>query len=229
MLRHLIGSAVIWISKKPYLLFKGNRGHMEPSVLGHSSASPLMLKCHYHQMVIIMVHFLALLPDPACTRYDSVRAGSGLFEATSWKRCTCFFLSAHPIPHHNVVVDHGFVYVHDRLPSYSGELQSECNIIYMAFSQESLIFGPAIPLIRCSKRKQEIRSRSDAHRLGYLHRLSTKSPFLRKWNLEVSFMFSRDCTALTAGYHFQHLLLRVLLYSISPLPCQPSLCQQSEW
>lgn len=42
-------------------------------------------------------------------------------------------------------------------------------------------------------------------------------------------MFSRDCTALTAGYHFQHLLLRVLLYSISPFPCQPSLCQQPEW
>ena len=37
---------------------------------GHTSASPLMFKCHYYQMVIMMAHFLTYLPLQA---YNNMR------------------------------------------------------------------------------------------------------------------------------------------------------------
>jgi hypothetical protein len=39
------------------------RGHMEPAPPGHSSASPAMSKRHYRQVLMMIVHFLALIPQ----------------------------------------------------------------------------------------------------------------------------------------------------------------------
>ncbi len=48
------------------------RGRTEPTAPGHSTASPLMSKRHYRQMVMMMVHFLALLPERAFLNICSV-------------------------------------------------------------------------------------------------------------------------------------------------------------
>jgi hypothetical protein len=47
------------------------RGHIRPSPPGHSSASPLMSKRHYRQIVMMLVHFLALLKERP---YHNVRS-----------------------------------------------------------------------------------------------------------------------------------------------------------
>lgn len=47
------------------------RGHTRPTPAGHSSASPLMSRRHYRQILMMIVHFLALLPGQA---YYNVRS-----------------------------------------------------------------------------------------------------------------------------------------------------------
>jgi hypothetical protein len=48
------------------------RGHTRPSPPGHSSASPLMSKRHYRQVVMMIVHFLARVPERAFHNVNSV-------------------------------------------------------------------------------------------------------------------------------------------------------------
>ena len=47
------------------------QGHTQPCPPGRASASPLMSKRHYRQMVMMIAHFLALLPERP---YDNVRS-----------------------------------------------------------------------------------------------------------------------------------------------------------
>lgn len=104
-------------------------GHTQPSPPGHSSASPLMSKRHYRQMVMMIVHFLALIPQRSYYTMDSVYdqdldSSNPAFEKIT--DCLYVFLfftslaSCHVIPFHTLSCAHGiFVFGIIVPPSYS--------------------------------------------------------------------------------------------------------------